>query len=119
MVGLNNEINFLEVVNLCKVLGDLTRFCIVDLLSKRDMYTYEIQQELDIYDEDVKLKTLSKHLRIMEQVGLVHFTTNWTHKKYSLNRDKIKQFVEFFKKETQSGKNPQETRNSKYSGLAI
>lgn len=119
MVDLNNGMNFFEVVNLCKVLGDLTRFCIADLLKSRDMYTYEIQQELDIYDEDIKLKTLSRHLRIMEQEGLVQSTTNWTHKKYSLNREKIKQFAEYFKKEPQSEQNPQETRTSKYSGLAI
>lgn len=104
MVDLNNEMNFLEVVNLCKVLGDLTRFCIVDLLNKRDMYTYEIQQELDIYDEDVELRTLSRHLRIMEQAGLVHSTTNWTHKKYSLNCDRLKQFMEYFKREIQVDK---------------
>lgn len=100
-------------------MGDLTRFCIVGLLNKRDMYTYEIQQELDIYDEDVELRTLSRHLRIMEQAGLVHSMSNWTHKKYSLNRDKIKQLAEYFKKENQSEQNPQETRTMKYSGLAI
>lgn len=120
MVDLNNGMNFFEVVNLCKVLGDLTRFCIADLLKSRDMYTYEIQQELDIYDEDIKLKTLSRHLRIMEQEGLVQSTTNWTHKKYSLNFDKLKQFMEYFKREIQVEKDSaaHKTGNSECVRLA-
>lgn len=119
MVDLSNEMNFLEVVDLCKVLGDLTRFCIVNLLNKRDMYTYEIQQELDIYDEDVKLRTLSKHLRIMEHAGLVYSTTSWTHKKYSLDRNRIKQFVEYFRKEVEPSEIKGEVGMLEFPGIAV
>lgn len=87
--GLNK--NYREYALFMKALSDETRFKIFDMLSKRDLCACKILEELDITQP-----TLSYHMKIMSESGLVDSMRDGIWMKYSINRGKLQAISEMF-----------------------
>ncbi|NIQ13640.1 MAG: metalloregulator ArsR/SmtB family transcription factor [Candidatus Dadabacteria bacterium] len=71
-----------------KALGEENRRIILKLLSKGDRPANEISSKLDVAQP-----TVSNHLRILDEAGLVSHTKKAQQRIYSLNKKKIEQVV--------------------------
>lgn len=76
---------------LLKVLADDTRLKILSMLKMNKMTATEILKELDI-----KQPTLSYHLNLMNEVGLLNTEEHWKWTTYSINKDGVKEINSFF-----------------------
>ena len=84
------ENNYTKNVLLFKALADTNRIMIVDMLSCGELCACKILEKLGITQP-----TLSHHMKILCECGLVNSRKDgkWTH--YSLNATTIEQFKEF------------------------
>ena len=88
MVNLNDY--YSNNVNLFKALSDTKRLMVVDMLSCGELCACDILEKFNITQP-----TLSHHMRILCECGLVKSRKDgkWTY--YSLNREVVENFKEF------------------------
>ncbi len=73
-----------DYVILFKALADETRLAILDMLSKEELCACHILEEFDITQP-----TLSYHMKILVESGLVASSKEGTWMRYRINADKI------------------------------
>jgi ArsR family transcriptional regulator len=73
-----------DYVILFKALADETRLAILDMLSKEELCACHILEEFDITQP-----TLSYHMKILVESGLVDSRKEGTWMRYRINADKI------------------------------
>ena len=83
---LENNI-YMDTAKLFKVLSDPVRLQIVDLISCREMCACEILEYLSITQS-----TLSHHMKVLKECGLVNSRKDATWMNYSLNSDFVNEF---------------------------
>ena len=81
---------YIEKAEMFKVLSDSNRLQIIDMLSCGEMCVCKILEEFDITQP-----TLSHHLKVLSDSGIVtsRKEANWIH--YKLNDKKMKEITEF------------------------
>lgn len=81
---------YIEKAELFKVLSDSNRLQIIDMLSCGEMCACKILEKFNITQP-----TLSHHMKVLIESGLVESRkeVNWVH--YKLNESKIKELTEF------------------------
>lgn len=79
-----------EKADMFKALGDETRLTIIDILSCGELCACEIIDVLHLSQP-----TISHHMKILQQVGIVSARKNgrWTH--YSINQEKAEEIKGF------------------------
>lgn len=79
-----------ETAEICKALSDSNRLKIVELLVHGELCACELNDELNITQP-----TLSHHMKVLSECGLVSATKEgkWMH--YSLNCPRFRAFKEF------------------------
>lgn len=82
--------DFEDNYKIIKALSDVNRVLIINNLSKGEMCACKILEKFDITQP-----TLSHHMKILSNCGLINSRKEgkWIH--YSLNMDKVKQFQNF------------------------
>lgn len=81
-----------EYVPVFKALADETRLKIIDMLSCGTMCACDILEEFSISQS-----TLSYHMRILTESGLVSANRDGSWMRYTLNRQKADELLEFLK----------------------
>ena len=83
--------NFMDVALICKALGDANRFAIVHMLADGEKCGCELLERFEITQP-----TLSHHMKILVECGLVNDRKEgkWHH--YSLKQETLEQFVMYF-----------------------
>lgn len=81
-------------LNIFKNISDKTRFQIIKLLLKRDYYGLEIAQALSI-----TTATVSYHMDYLLLTGIVHCEKRDHKAYYSLNKDTLRNTIQFLSKE--------------------
>lgn len=81
---------YIEKAEILKVLSDSNRLQIIDMLSCGEMCACKILEKFNITQP-----TLSHHLKVLADSGLVtsRKESNWIH--YKLNDEKMKEITEF------------------------
>lgn len=81
---------YVEKAEIFKVLSDSNRLQIIDMLSCGEMCVCKILEKFDITQP-----TLSHHLKVLADNGIVtsRKEANWIH--YKLNDEKMKEITEF------------------------
>ncbi len=74
-----------------KALGDETRVKILDMLSTGELCACNILEEFDITQP-----TLSYHMKILSESGLVNSRRDGVWMKYSINKGTLKLLKDFF-----------------------
>lgn len=82
--------NTMEVALICKALGDSNRLQIVQMLSEGEKCGCKLLEAFEITQP-----TLSHHMRILTECGLVNARKEgkWSH--YSLNCETLKEYKQF------------------------
>lgn len=86
---MNNS--YAEYVLSFKALSDETRLKIIDMLSCGEMCACDILEKFNISQS-----TLSYHMKILSESGLVHAKRDGAWMKYTLNKDKSNEIIAFF-----------------------
>jgi ArsR family transcriptional regulator, arsenate/arsenite/antimonite-responsive transcriptional repressor len=89
------NIQYAEYVPLLKAVADETRLKIIDMLSCGEMCACEILKKVSISQS-----TLSYHMKILSDSGLVNVRRDGLWMKYTLDKDKADEVVYFFKRIT-------------------
>lgn len=82
--------NAMDVSLICKALGDSNRLQIVGLLTKGEMCACKLLEHFQITQP-----TLSHHMKILTECGLVKSRKEWKNTYYSLNCDVLTAFRSF------------------------
>nr|ALL53586.1 arsR, ArsR family transcriptional regulator [uncultured firmicutes bacterium contig_61] len=82
---------YADYVPVMKAMSDETRLKIIDMLSCGEMCACEILKELSISQS-----TLSYHMKILTQSGLVNAVRDGAWVRYTLNNEKIDELKMFF-----------------------
>lgn len=79
-----------EVANLCKAMSDVNRLRIIEMLTSGEKCGCELLDELKVTQP-----TLSHHMRVLSECGLVdsYKEGKWHH--YSINCDRFKAYKEY------------------------
>lgn len=77
-------------INIFKALGDKNRLAILDMLSCGELCACDILEGLDLTQP-----TLSHHMKILQQSGLVTGVKNGIWMNYSINRETIDEITSF------------------------
>ncbi|OLS02499.1 ArsR/SmtB family transcription factor [Tissierella creatinophila] len=79
-----------EKADIFKALGDETRLTIIDMLSCGEICACKIIEGLNLSQP-----TISHHMKVLQQVGLVKARKDgrWMH--YSINKEKVEEIKEF------------------------
>ena len=82
--------NTMDVALICKALGDSNRLQIVQMLSEGEKCGCKLLEAFEITQP-----TLSHHMRILTECGLVNARKEgkWSH--YSLNCETLKEYKQF------------------------
>ena len=85
------NISMTEQIAILKALGDLNRLSIVEMLSSGELCACKILERFNITQP-----TLSHHMKVLIECGLVNGRKKgvWTH--YSINKDVLEKFIGFF-----------------------
>lgn len=83
--------NYSNYALLLKALSDETRVQIVDMLSKGELCACKILEEFNITQP-----TLSYHMKILSESGLVNSRKDGVWMRYSVNRDALLLLRDFF-----------------------
>ena len=96
-----------EISEICKALGNSNRLTIVKLLTSGELCACKLLEELHITQP-----TLSHHMKILYEAGLVSVREEgkWSH--YSINCEKIKAFRAFFDEITYKNEGEEQKENS-------
>ncbi|MDD4571150.1 MAG: metalloregulator ArsR/SmtB family transcription factor [Clostridia bacterium] len=89
-----------DYVVFVKALADETRLKIVDMLSCGEMCACHILENLSISQS-----TLSYHMKILSESGLVKAVRDGAWMRYSLNQENLESLLAFLKHITQSKEN--------------
>lgn len=87
--------NALDIALICKAMGDSSRLEIIRMISNEEKCACELLEAFDITQP-----TLSHHMKVLCDCGLVHSRKDgkWVH--YTLNRATIEKFKDFISKLT-------------------
>jgi ArsR family transcriptional regulator len=85
------EQSYAEYVPAIKALSDETRLKIMDMLSCGEMCACDILEEFSISQS-----TLSYHMKILTESGLVNGVRDGAWMRYSLNKEKADDVIAFF-----------------------
>lgn len=83
--------SYLDYVLLLKALGDETRLKIFHLLSKGELCACNLLEEFQITQP-----TLSYHMKILSESGLVNGQKDGIWMRYSINEETLKLLLELF-----------------------
>lgn len=83
--------SYAEYVPAFKAISDETRLMIIDMLSCGEMCACDILERLSISQS-----TLSYHMKILADSGLVRAKRDGTWMRYTLNKERIEAVLEFF-----------------------
>lgn len=85
--------NEVDVALICKALADSNRVKILEMITDNEKYACNILDNLDISQS-----TLSYHMKILSESGLVKTRRDgkWSH--YSLDEEVYKEFTEYLSK---------------------
>lgn len=83
--------NYEEYALFMKALGDETRIKIFDMLSKGELCACNILEEFHITQP-----TLSYHMKILCESGLVDSRRDGIWMKYSINKDRLNSLINLF-----------------------
>lgn len=83
--------SYADYVLAIKAMSDETRLKIIDMLSCGEMCACEILEELSISQS-----TLSYHMKILSESGLVNAVRDGAWMRYSLNKEKTDELKTFF-----------------------
>ncbi len=81
---------YLDYVQILKAISDETRLKIIDMLSCGELCACEILEAFPITQP-----TLSYHLKILVESGLVNGRRDGTWMRYTLNKNKADELVDF------------------------
>ncbi|HEY8423264.1 MAG TPA: metalloregulator ArsR/SmtB family transcription factor [Clostridia bacterium] len=79
-----------EYAYICKTLGDPTRIKIFDMLKEGKQCACEILEKFDITQP-----TLSYHMKMLTQSGLITAQKEGKWIYYSINQEVLKEFIDF------------------------
>lgn len=82
-----------EVCKVAKALSEPNRIEILNLVSNEEMYAFEILKQFDITQP-----TLSHHMKLLTDSGLLYMRKEGKMSLYSINKTRIDQFIEFLNK---------------------
>ncbi|NLK00712.1 MAG: winged helix-turn-helix transcriptional regulator [Clostridia bacterium] len=82
--------SYTDYVPLMKAMSDETRLEIIDMLSAGEMCACEILEEFSISQS-----TLSYHMKILSESGLVNARRDGAWMRYTLNRDRMDHIIVF------------------------
>ncbi|SHJ27271.1 ArsR/SmtB family transcription factor [Parasporobacterium paucivorans] len=82
---------YAEYVPILKAISDETRLKIIDMLSCGEMCACKILEEFSISQS-----TLSYHMKILAESGLVNAARDGAWMRYTLNKDKANEVLSFF-----------------------
>jgi ArsR family transcriptional regulator len=85
--------NYVKYAQLMKALGDETRVKIFAMLSAGELCACEILEEFQITQP-----TLSYHMKILSESGLVNSRRDGVWMRYSINRDALETLQQFLKR---------------------
>ena len=79
-----------EVANICKAMSDANRLRIIDMLTSGEKCGCELLEELQVTQP-----TLSHHMKVLSDCGLVSSRKDgkWHH--YSINRERFAEYKEY------------------------
>jgi ArsR family transcriptional regulator, arsenate/arsenite/antimonite-responsive transcriptional repressor len=83
--------SYAEYVPVFKAISDETRLKIIDMLSCGEMCACTILEEFSISQS-----TLSYHMKILSESGLVNAVRDGAWMRYTLNKEKTKEVLEFY-----------------------
>ena len=83
---------YAEYISAFKALSDETRLKIIDMLSCGEMCACDILEEFSISQS-----TLSYHMKILTECGLVNAVRDGAWMKYTLNKGKTDEILSFYK----------------------
>lgn len=83
---------YADYASVFKVLADESRLQIIDMLSCGEMCACKILEKLNITQP-----TLSYHMKLLTEIGLVTGVRSGAWMRYSLNQDKISELTLFIK----------------------
>lgn len=83
--------SYAEYVPVIKAMSDETRLKIIDMLSCGEMCACDILEEFSISQS-----TLSYHMKILTESGLVNGVREGAWMRYTLNKEKTNDFIAFF-----------------------
>jgi ArsR family transcriptional regulator, arsenate/arsenite/antimonite-responsive transcriptional repressor len=83
--------SYAEYVPVLKALSDETRLKIIDMLSCGEMCACDILEEFSISQS-----TLSYHMKILTENGLVNAVRDGAWMRYTLNKEKADSILTFF-----------------------
>lgn len=82
-----------NVAQICKALGDANRLEIIEMLSDGERCGCKLLEHFEITQP-----TLSHHMKILVECGLVNDRKEGKWHQYSLNRDTMKEYMMYFEK---------------------
>ncbi len=82
--------NTIDIALLCRALGDANRLQIVELLSRGEMCACRLLERFEITQP-----TLSHHMRILCESGLVSSRSEGKWRHYSLDREALAAFSKY------------------------
>lgn len=88
-------INYVEYVPVFKALSDETRLKIIDMLSCGELCACEILEAFSITQS-----TLSYHMKILADCGLVNAVRDGAWMRYTLNKENTDKVIKFLKEIT-------------------
>jgi ArsR family transcriptional regulator, arsenate/arsenite/antimonite-responsive transcriptional repressor len=83
--------NYANFIPILKALSDETRLKIIDMISCEELCACKILERFNITQP-----TLSYHMRILTKSGLVHGRRDGAWMKYTLNKQRIDEFSDFY-----------------------
>ncbi len=81
-----------EIVSVCKALSDENRLRMIELLSSEEKCGCKLLEAFDITQP-----TLSHHMRVLTECGLVHDRKEGKWHYYSLNKERFKEFIQLIR----------------------
>ena len=95
-----------EVANICKAMSDTNRLRIIEMLTQGEKCGCNLLKELQVTQP-----TLSHHMKVLSDCGLVssYKDGKWQH--YSINCEKFKEYKEYIAAITCSGKTFEENNS--------
>lgn len=84
--------NITDVALICKALGDNNRLQIVQMLSEGEKCACRVLEDFEITQP-----TLSHHMKILCECGVVKVRKEGKWQHYSLNTDVWEEFIEFIR----------------------
>ena len=79
-----------EVANICKAMSDSNRLRIIEMLTQGERCACNLLKELKVTQP-----TLSHHMKVLSDCGLVRFYKDGKWQHYSINCEKFKEYKDY------------------------